>query len=79
MHELTMSEHRKELIYENFEARPRRSPAHDQLFPKVVQKRSVILPSAPKRAKMYSVMAQGNKSGNRSPVPEIYMQPPAAK
>ena len=53
---MTISEHRKEFIYETFEARPRNSPIHEQIFPKVMQHKALLPLSAPKRAKLYSVV-----------------------
>ena len=76
VHELTMSEHRKEHIYENFEARPQRTP--NQMFPKVMQHKAYLPPGAPKRAKMYSVVTQP-RSGKRSPIPQLYMKSNLAK
>ena len=40
--ELTISEHRKEFIYETFEARPRHSPVREQFFPKVTQHKAPL-------------------------------------
>jgi len=73
-----MSEHRKELIYDDLEPRPGRSPQCN-LFPKVMQHYMVLPPNCPKRVKMYGVVTAGNRSGNRSPVPDVYFKPPLAK